>query len=32
MAGCPQKVRDKLLFEFEKISVRIAALKKKHAV
>lgn len=32
MAGCPQKVRDKLLFEFEKISVRIAALKKKHTL
>jgi hypothetical protein len=31
LAGCPPKVRDKLLFEFEKIAVRIAALKKKHS-
>lgn len=31
MAACPQRVRDKLLFELEKIAVRIAALKKKHS-
>jgi len=31
MATCPQRVRDKLLFELEKIAVRIAALKKKHS-
>ena len=31
IAGCPKRVRDKLLFEFEKIAVRIAALKKKHS-
>jgi len=30
LVGCPQKVRDKLLFEFDKISTRIAALRKKH--
>jgi hypothetical protein len=27
---CPKKARDKLLYEFDKIGVRIAALKKKH--
>jgi hypothetical protein len=32
LIGCPQRVRDKLLFEFDKISTRIAALKKKHSV
>jgi len=31
LAECPQKARDKLLFELDKISVRIAALKKKHS-
>ena len=28
--GCPQKVRDRLLFELDKIGIRIGALKKKH--
>ncbi len=28
---CPQRVRDKLLYEFEKIAVRLMALKKKHS-
>lgn len=32
LAGCPTKVRDKLLFEFDKISTRIVALKKKHSL
>lgn len=31
LSSCPPRVRDKLLYEFEKIAVRIAALKKKHA-
>ena len=30
LASCPQRVFDKLLFEFDKIAVRIAALRKKH--
>jgi hypothetical protein len=30
LVRCPKEVRDKLLFELEKIAVRIAALKKKH--
>lgn len=30
LASSPQKMRDKLLYEFEKIANRIAALKKKH--
>ncbi len=30
LATCPKKARDKLLFELEKIAVRIAALRKKH--
>jgi hypothetical protein len=29
LANCAPRVRDKLLFELEKIAVRIAALKKK---
>jgi hypothetical protein len=29
--NCPQKVRDKLLYEFDKIGIRIASLKKKHS-
>jgi hypothetical protein len=32
LAGCPQRVRNKLFFEFNKIAVRIAALKKKHPI
>ena len=31
LAGSPQKVRDKLMYEFEKIATRIAFLKKKHS-
>ena len=31
MAACPQRVRDKLLFELDKIAVRIAVLRKKHS-
>ena len=30
LANSPQKVRDKLLYEFEKIANRLAALKKKY--
>jgi hypothetical protein len=30
LANCPKKACDKLLFELDKIGVRIAALKKKH--
>ena len=30
ISGCPKKARDKLLFELEKIAVRIGVLKKKH--
>ena len=29
IANCPKKARDKLLFEFEKIAVRIGVLKRK---
>ena len=32
LVSCPTKVRDKLFFEFDKISTRIAALRKKHSV
>jgi hypothetical protein len=31
MAACPQRVLDKLLFELDKIAVRIAVLRKKHS-
>jgi len=31
LAGCPVRVRDKLLYELHKIGVRIAALEKKHS-
>lgn len=31
LSGCPEKVRGKLLFELDKISTRIAALKKKYS-
>ncbi len=31
LAGCPTRVRDKLLYELHKIGVRIAALEKKHS-
>jgi hypothetical protein len=31
LVGSPQKMRDKLLYEFEKIANRIAALRKKHS-
>jgi hypothetical protein len=31
LAGCPVRVREKLLYALEKIAVRIAALKKKHS-
>jgi ParB/Sulfiredoxin domain len=30
LESCPGKVRDKLMYEFEKIATRIASLKKKH--
>lgn len=30
LASCPGRVRDKLLYEFRKIALRIAALEKKH--
>lgn len=30
LANCTQKVRDKLLYELDKIGIRIAALRKKH--
>ncbi len=30
LTNSPEKVRDKLLYEFDKIGIRIAALKKKH--
>jgi hypothetical protein len=32
LSSCPPKARDKLAFEFEKIFVRIAALKKKFSL
>ena len=31
LANCPARVRDKLLYEFDKIALRITALKKKHS-
>jgi hypothetical protein len=30
LENCPGKVRDKLMYEFDKIGTRIASLKKKH--
>jgi len=31
LASCPSRVRDRLLYEFRKIALRIAALEKKHS-
>lgn len=31
LSNCPKKVCDKLLYEFDKIGTRIAALRKKHS-
>lgn len=31
LENCPAKVRDKLMYEFDKIGIRIASFKKKHS-